>query len=368
MRVGAVGLFVSNKVLMLKKQSQDYAKELEVFTGRIGRLRNLLAVVKTNQKLDFVQRQGLDGHTLSETAAAVYAAGTFRDAVKYIGLGVARRCSQVGEENIVDFLSELVLVLQVAFPLTVQKLGEIEGGAEDEEEEEEEEYAYDEKLGRMVLVENAARRGRGGGESVDEDEELQQILSWLKLDLGQIRALAGKGKGLLEARFDWPTEEPEEGEAVESSTDTVKFFSPWKINSRRNANRLTSMPVNYTDLFVLLPDHEGSTAVCLNCGACIDAKGKGLCGKHVVECGAGCGIFFLVQQCKVIAMSEQRAIYLPGIFVDENHETPQFKGRPLRLDIGRMMELKNMYATHRIREKVSGDRGMLASIIRLGYY
>ena len=125
------------------------------------------------------------------------------------------------------------------------------------------------------------------------------------------------------------------------------------------------IPKSYTDLFSMLPNQAGSTALCLTCGAYLDSKGKGYCTEHAKTCGP---VFFIVQQCKLIVIAGKRALYLPCPFVDENNETPQYRGKPLYLDNKRILLLKRLYFGHQIREKIVNERQRLQNVIRLEYY
>jgi len=129
--------------------------------------------------------------------------------------------------------------------------------------------------------------------------------------------------------------------------------------------RLTRIPRSYTDLFRMLPNQAGSTALCLTCGLYLDSKGKGMCTEHAKRCGP---VFFIVQQVKLILICGPRAVYLPCPYVDENRETPQYRGKPLYLDEERMKMIKKHYFSHTAREKVVNERQVLQNVIRMNYY
>jgi hypothetical protein len=135
--------------------------------------------------------------------------------------------------------------------------------------------------------------------------------------------------------------------------------------------RIKMLPSSYTDLYAqlssLLPESE-QTAVCLVCGTVLNAGGKGECTKHALCCGAGCGLFFLLQECVGLIMHGKKAAYVHSPYVDAHGETPQFRGRPLNLDMDRYDILQEMWTSHAIRQKVMAERAVARQVIIAGYY
>jgi len=135
--------------------------------------------------------------------------------------------------------------------------------------------------------------------------------------------------------------------------------------------RITCLPKSYTDLYAqlsaLCPDND-QIALCLICGSVLDAGGKGECTKHALKCGAGGGVFFLVQECVGLIMHGTKAAYVPSIFVDSHGETPQYRGRPLNLDPRRWSLLQDMWCSHSVREKVISERSTTRQVIIPNYY
>jgi hypothetical protein len=135
--------------------------------------------------------------------------------------------------------------------------------------------------------------------------------------------------------------------------------------------RIKMLPSSYTDLYAqlssLLPESE-QTAVCLVCGTVLNAGGKGACTKHAMCCGAGCGLFFLLQECVGLIMHGKKAAYVHSPYVDAHGETPQFRGRPLNLDMDRYDILREMWTSHSIRQKVMAERAVARQVIIAGYY
>jgi hypothetical protein len=135
--------------------------------------------------------------------------------------------------------------------------------------------------------------------------------------------------------------------------------------------RVAMIPTSYTDLYaelgLLLPESE-QTAVCLICGEVLNAGGKGECTKHSYKCGAGAGMFFLLQECTGLIMHNGKAAYIHSPYVDSHGETPQYRGRPLNLDRERYDHLHEVWSGHGIRQQVSAERGNSRQIIVPDFY
>ncbi len=135
--------------------------------------------------------------------------------------------------------------------------------------------------------------------------------------------------------------------------------------------RVSMMPTSYTDLYAelsqLLPDSE-QTAVCLVCGEVLNAGGRGECTRHSYKCGAGAGMFFLLQECAGLIMHNGKAAYIHSPYVDSHGETPQYRGRPLNLDLDRYGHLQEVWSGHNIRQQVLAERESSRQIIVDGFY
>lgn len=144
--------------------------------------------------------------------------------------------------------------------------------------------------------------------------------------------------------------------------------SPSKANIRP---RVLVMPTSYTDLYAelcsLMPDCE-QTAVCLVCGEVLNACGKGECTRHSYKCGAGAGMFFLLQECSGLIMHKSKAAYIHSPYVDSHGETPQYRGRPLNLDLDRYEHLREVWFSHGVRQKVVAERGSSRQVIQPDFY
>jgi hypothetical protein len=135
--------------------------------------------------------------------------------------------------------------------------------------------------------------------------------------------------------------------------------------------RIRMLPTSYTDLYAelghLCPDSE-QTALCLICGEVLNANGKGECTKHATKCGAGSCIFFLLQECQGLIMHGNKAVYLQSPYVDSHGETPQYRGRPLNLDVDRYDIFRELWTGHGIRQKVVQERGSARQVIIADFY
>eukprot|EP00543_Licmophora_paradoxa_P010457 CAMPEP_0202479686 /NCGR_PEP_ID=MMETSP1360-20130828/95108_1 /ASSEMBLY_ACC=CAM_ASM_000848 /TAXON_ID=515479 /ORGANISM="Licmophora paradoxa, Strain CCMP2313" /LENGTH=1565 /DNA_ID=CAMNT_0049107021 /DNA_START=489 /DNA_END=5186 /DNA_ORIENTATION=- len=138
-----------------------------------------------------------------------------------------------------------------------------------------------------------------------------------------------------------------------------------------NRPRIRVLPTSYTDLYAelgtLCPDCD-QTALCFICGEVLNASGKGECTKHSFKCGAGCGIFFLLQECQGLIMHSGRAVYVQSPYVDSHGETPQYRGRPLNLDLDRYDIFRELWMGHSIRQKVIQERAIARQIIISDFY
>jgi Proteolysis_6 C-terminal len=137
-------------------------------------------------------------------------------------------------------------------------------------------------------------------------------------------------------------------------------------NQRPRVDALTS---SYMDLYakigVLKPDAD-RTAVCLVCGEALDASGVGECTKHSYVCGAGTGIFFLLQDCVGLIMHRGEGSFIHSIYVDSHGETP--RGRPLYLDLARYDHLRDLWCGHGVRQRVLVERESTQQGVLAGFY
>ncbi len=100
----------------------------------------------------------------------------------------------------------------------------------------------------------------------------------------------------------------------------------------------------------------------------MNAAGKGECTKHSFMCGAGMGMFFLLQECSGLIMHNGKAAYIHSPYVDSHGETPQYRGRPLNLDLDRYEILREMWFGHSVRQKVVAERATARQVIISDFY
>ena len=160
-----------------------------------------------------------------------------------------------------------------------------------------------------------------------------------------------------------------------SSKKNVNLIGGYILEENPTVNkgrpRVTMIPTSYTDLYAelsqLLPESD-KTSVCLVCGEVLNAGGKGECTKHSYKCGAGTGMFFLLQECAGLIMHNGKAAYIHSPYVDSHGETPQYRGRPLNLDLDRYDHLREVWSGHSIRQQVLAERESSRQIIVDGFY
>jgi hypothetical protein len=159
--------------------------------------------------------------------------------------------------------------------------------------------------------------------------------------------------------------------SVKKSVQLIGGYAMELSTKMSGRPRVARIPTSYTDLYAelgqLLPDSE-QTAVCLICGEVLNAGGKGECTRHSYKCGAGTGMFFLLQECAGLIMHNGKAAYIHSPYVDSHGETPQYRGRPLNLDLDRYGHLHEVWSGHAVRQQVLAERGSSRQIIVPDFY
>ena len=134
-----------------------------------------------------------------------------------------------------------------------------------------------------------------------------------------------------------------------------------------------------------LPGHSvDEPALCLLCGQILNAGARSACGAgldatpstvgectlHARGCGAGVGVFFLVQKCSVFLMRGPRTCRYPSIYLDQNGDMPDTNGQmpPLFLSFKNLRRLEEMYLGHHIAREVTRRRSSQDTVTRLDYY
>ena len=154
---------------------------------------------------------------------------------------------------------------------------------------------------------------------------------------------------------------------------------------RERARPLVTLPHRFTDLYKQLSackckvTHNApeEPAICLVCGevlcagtACCKRDGIGALTRHVRTCGAGVGLFLLVNRTHTVLLRGPHAAYSISPYVDEHGEEDAGlrRGRPLHLDAERMRTLEQLWASHGVAGEVVRERVMRDRVVREGYY
>ena len=60
-----------------------------------------------------------------------------------------------------------------------------------------------------------------------------------------------------------------------------------------------------------------------------------------------------------------KAAYVPSPYVDSHGETPQYRGRPLNLDLSRYELLRELWVGHLVRERVITERVSVVTLSKV---
>jgi len=96
----------------------------------------------------------------------------------------------------------------------------------------------------------------------------------------------------------------------------------------------------------------------------------GDCTIHAEHCGAGVGVFFLVQKCCPLLIKGSRACYLPPIYLDHNGETSETlsQSKPMHLSRKRVKRLEELYVRHLLAKELFRVRASSDKVIRQNWY
>ncbi len=96
----------------------------------------------------------------------------------------------------------------------------------------------------------------------------------------------------------------------------------------------------------------------------------GECTIHARSCGAGLGVFFLVQQCQVLLIRGSRGTYWPSLYLDSSGEVNEQRGqnRPLFLSTKRYKKLEEMYLNHQVSKEIVRKRSSAETVIRMDWF
>ena len=262
---------------------------------------------------------------------------------------MAKACSK-------DFILDVGFILQVLLPKSVYLFEKVEGSQKESEEE-----FYN--LLRIFGIQSL--------DSLIHSPLVTEVLGYWYEQARPIEHLTGLAARLDCKRvfrtYDWPHLHTSDNVDPTRRVQEVLIKSVPLLQGSilvddpigDRINYIKSLPMSYTDLYAnlgpMLPDTE-LIAVCFVCGEVLDAGGKGECTKHAHKCGAGCGIFFLLQECVCIIVHKENAAYITSPYVDSHGETPQYRGRPLNMDLSRYEFLHELWSGHHLREHVIAER------------
>ena len=93
-----------------------------------------------------------------------------------------------------------------------------------------------------------------------------------------------------------------------------------------------------------------------------------------MTCGAGIGVFFIVQSCYVLLMRGSRTSYHATIYLDEHNESNADSllgyghNKPMFLSKSRYQKIKELYLNHRIAKEITRKRISADNVIRQYWY
>ena len=96
----------------------------------------------------------------------------------------------------------------------------------------------------------------------------------------------------------------------------------------------------------------------------------GNCTLFARKMGSGTGIFFMVQKCTVLLIHNNKSVYSPSLYVDENGEEDYglLRGRPLFLSEDRYRALDSLWQNHGVPREVARIRSTADRILRDNWY
>eukprot|EP00553_Chaetoceros_curvisetus_P001174 CAMPEP_0204617540 /NCGR_PEP_ID=MMETSP0717-20131115/4492_1 /ASSEMBLY_ACC=CAM_ASM_000666 /TAXON_ID=230516 /ORGANISM="Chaetoceros curvisetus" /LENGTH=467 /DNA_ID=CAMNT_0051631099 /DNA_START=70 /DNA_END=1470 /DNA_ORIENTATION=+ len=248
---------------------------------------------------------------------------------------------QKSKDLVVDYIYNVAIILQVLLPKSTNLFHQLDGSRKQSNDE---------------IINLTRKLGIHDLERLTDSQDIIEIVSYWYTN-----SRPRDDQSRLEKRLDctrdyrindWPSVNfdgvchPTSISATQVSQKTLPLLRGSFEGLSKSSNSIKSLPISYTDLYASLgtmSPHSEVTAVCLVCGEVLDAGGKGECTKHAHICGGGSGIFFLLQECIGLALNKERAAYIPSPYVDSHGETPQYRGRPLNMDISRYEHLHELW-------------------------
>ena len=285
-------------------------------------------------------------HTAAEAQEDVI--GIWKDACEL----AAKACS--------SFLLDAGIIIQILVPGFEPCRGSVSDMASTGQNEQDKDLALLDKLRKSFYIENFT--------AILESTHVRDIVSnWYNQACQQL-ALASTNELFRTQGFrgsDWPCVSSSSAyQQTGQGKQQVSALAPMKKQpvaligeATQNGGGIPMLASSYMDLYAkaskIRPDAE-RTAVCLVCGCVLNAGGKGECTRHSYTCGAGTGIFFLLQDYVGLIMHQGFGSYIRSIYVDSHGETPV--GRPLFLDVARYEHLRGLWFGHEVRQQVITER------------
>lgn len=103
------------------------------------------------------------------------------------------------------------------------------------------------------------------------------------------------------------------------------------------------------------------------------ARGRltpGECTLHSYSCGAGNGVYLLIEDCKCLLVNGPLQVYAPSIYTTADGENVDIRHstRPLYLNSVRVDILQKLYFQQKIASEVCQKRSTETHVIRNNYY
>lgn len=169
---------------------------------------------------------------------------------------------------------------------------------------------------------------------------------------------------------------------LQPSTSNKLMYSTTTFPESLTPN--TRFPNQYIDLYNRMstfkcPETDKlsskNAAICLVCGTVVCAIASccrveaahdnatsshhrdtsvGACSSHTDECGAGVGVFFMVQHSIVLFVFQSRNVYFRSLYVDSHGEDDEYlrRGRELFFNPQRLASILELYVMHQIPAEV----------------
>jgi len=152
---------------------------------------------------------------------------------------------------------------------------------------------------------------------------------------------------------------------------TTKIYDPLHtIVASVEPLKLLELPEQFHDLFRKYLNKQcprchtkpgAYAAMCLFCGqylcansSCCRSDGAGECYQHMVRCGAGSGVFLMLQSSAIIIMSDEKCCFWGSPYFDQFGEEDLFfsRGKPLFLSLPVYELLGTFITLHKLDDEL----------------